>query len=78
MPGGDRAGKPWNYAAGKAAALDAHKKVFKGDDCNKNGCLEKQLDAFYGSDGSRELNPPKTRELGDDREALLELHGKDA
>jgi hypothetical protein len=78
MPGGDRAGKPWNYAAGKAAALDAHKKVFKNDDCNKNGCLEKQLDAFYGNDGNRPLNPPKKRELGDDREALLKVHGKDA
>jgi hypothetical protein len=70
--------QPWDYKAGKAAAIDAHQKVFKNESCNKNGCMEKQLDAFYGDDGSRSLNPPKKRELGDDRPELLAMHGKDA
>ena len=78
MPGGLNEKKPWNYAAGKKAALDAHQEVFKNSECNKNGCLEKQLDAFYGSDGKQELNPPKKRELGEDRDKLLAEHSDDA
>lgn len=78
MPGGSRAGARWNYGAGKAAALEAHQQVFKNDSCSKNGCIEKQLDAFYGNDGDRMLNPPKKSALGDDREALLEKYAPSA
>jgi hypothetical protein len=78
MPGGGREGQPWNYAAGKRAALEAHNEVFKGQDCNKNGCVEKQLDAFYGSDGKRPLNEPHTQALGSAREPMAEQFGADA
>jgi hypothetical protein len=78
MPGGGRAGQPWNYAAGKRAALEAHAEVFKGQDCNKNGCMEKQLDAFYGSGGKRKLNPPHTQAIGSAREPTANRFGADA
>lgn len=77
MPGGGREGQPWNYAAGKRAALEAHDEVFKGEGCNKNGCMEKQLDAFYGSEGARELNPPHKQAIGSEREGNAELFGSD-
>ena len=78
MPGGGRDGEPWNYGAGKRAALEAHEHVFKGQDCNENGCMEKQLDAFYGSDASRELNEPHTQALGSQREPMSNQFGSDA
>lgn len=78
MPGGGRDGQPWNYAAGKRAALEAHQEVFKGQDCNKGDCMEKQLDGFYGSDGSRSLNPPHKQAIGSAREPMAEQFGADA
>ena len=56
MAGGARAGKPWDYAAAKNGGLMAHEMVY-GDVCNRD-CLEAQLDAFYGEDLDRPLNPP--------------------
>jgi hypothetical protein len=78
MPGGGRDGQPWNYAAGKKAALEAHEHVFKGQKCNDNDCMEKQLDGFYGDDGNRMLNPPHKQALGSQREPMANQFGQDA
>lgn len=78
MPGGGRDGQSWNYGAGKKAALEAHEQVFKGQDCNKGGCMEKQLDAFYGSRADRKLNEPETQALGSQREPMAAQFGSDA
>lgn len=78
LSGGSRESRPWDYAAGKAAALEAHSETFHNEECHKNGCLEKQLDAFYGPDGSRKLNPPERQALGKDlRPGLLAEYGED-
>jgi hypothetical protein len=60
MPGHPNAAKPWSYRNGKEATLRAHRVTFQNSDCNPK-CLEKQLDAFYGTDGDRPLNPPGTQ-----------------
>ncbi len=62
MAGGANASKPWDYGAGKSAALTAHDMVFGDSGCSK-GCTEAQLDAFYGDDESRPLKPPQTQKL---------------
>lgn len=62
MPGGSNAAKPWDYGAGKSAALTAHDMVFGDSGCSKP-CMEAQLDSFYGEDESRPLNPPHTQSL---------------
>lgn len=78
MPGGGREEGVWNYGAGKRAALEAHAEVFKGQNCNEGGCVEKQLDAFYGGDPSRPLNSPHTQAIGSAREPMAEQFGSDA
>lgn len=52
----------WNYEAGKKAALNAHDSTFGGK-C-KESCISSQLDAHYGDQGDRSLNPPKKSFLG--------------
>ncbi|PTV94332.1 HNH/endonuclease VII toxin of polymorphic toxin system [Rhodobacter aestuarii] len=61
MKGGKRykADKPnggWNYGAARRATLIAHAHAF-GRNCTR-GCLESQLDDFYGADRDRPLNKP--------------------
>ncbi len=62
MPGGENAGKVWNYGEGKSAALMAHDMTFGDAGCSR-GCMESQLDAFYGDDDSRPLKEPSTQSL---------------
>jgi Domain of unknown function (DUF4150) len=62
MAGGANASKPWDFGAGKSAALIAHDMVFGDSNCSK-GCVEAQLNAFYGEDEARPLNPPHTQSL---------------
>lgn len=46
MPGGTWATEPWDYAAGRHAAMTAHKEVF--GDCGDDGkCIKAQLDSYY-------------------------------
>lgn len=74
MPGGGRAGQPWNYAAGKKAALDAHEEVFASSNCSRK-CMEAQLNGFYGRKGDRPLNPPEKQALGKARPRLRRRYG---
>jgi hypothetical protein len=62
MAGGENAGRPWNYGAGRAAAMRAHDSAFAGSECDR-ACIQGQLDDFYGSNPNRALNPPKTQSL---------------
>ena len=73
MPGQAMANEPWDYAAAKRSVHAAHQEVFPKSNCSKN-CLDSQMDAFYGSDGSRKLNPPAKDALGEEREALLKKY----
>ena len=67
MPGGARfdADQPnggWTYGAAKKASLNAHDATFgseqgEGRRCSE-GCLEAQLDHFYGDDPNRPMEPP--------------------
>jgi hypothetical protein len=61
LPTGINANKPWNYSAGKRAAVRAHQVTFMNSDCSKE-CLEAQLDAFYGSDPNRPLQQSSGRQ----------------
>jgi hypothetical protein len=65
MPGRSMASQPWDYGAGKSAALTAHDMTFGDSGCTK-GCMEAQLDHFYGDDASRPLNAPSTQTLPTD------------
>lgn len=69
LPGGARQDEPWNYGAGKEAALWAHQEAFPDSRCSDE-CLEAQLDDFYGGDNDRSLNKPETQGLGDERGEL--------
>lgn len=53
-PSGVNRNKPWNYRAGKRAAVRAHQITFMGSDCDPN-CIAAQLDNFYGKNGDRPL-----------------------
>lgn len=80
MPGGGRhnASKTnggWNYGAGKEAAMTAHKEVFKGAKCN-DGCIEAQLDAYYGKGDGRSLSPPETQAIGSRRDDMARRFGR--
>jgi hypothetical protein len=61
LPSGVNASKPWNYGAGKRAAVRAHQVTFMGSDCNP-ACIASQLDAFYGSDPNRPLQQSAGRQ----------------
>lgn len=61
LPGGINANKPWNYGAGKRAALRAHQITFMRSGCTR-ACTEAQLDAFYGSDPNRPLQQSDRRQ----------------
>jgi hypothetical protein len=66
IPPGVNSSRPWNYGAGKRAALRAHLAAF-GNNCSRR-CLERQLDNYYGSDSSRPLKTPSRRQpLGEER-----------
>jgi hypothetical protein len=52
----------WNYDASKEATLEAHKEAFGSRACTK-GCLESQLDAYYGDDGTRPMNKPEKQAI---------------
>jgi hypothetical protein len=73
--GGARArpGQPsngFNYGQAKQSAVLAHTAAFNDSECSQ-GCIEDQLDAFYGSDDERPMNLPTSQQgLGDSREAL--------
>jgi hypothetical protein len=62
MAGGENFGKDWNYGQGKSASLLAHEMTFEDSSCSR-GCMESQLDGFYGDDDSRTMNSPKTQSL---------------
>ena len=63
MAGGANFGDPWDYGAGKSSAIMAHDMTF-GDEANcSRGCLEAQLDDFYGDDDTRKLKSPSTQSL---------------
>jgi hypothetical protein len=67
MPGGARheasaLNGGWNYDASKEATLEAHKEAFGSRACTK-GCLESQLDAYYGDDGTRPMNKPEKQAI---------------
>jgi uncharacterized protein DUF4150 len=75
LPGGARAGQQLTYEEGKNAAINAHQTVFNDPPCTRR-CLEAQLDAFYGDDGSRTMNTPTNQQaLGDAREPLADAWG---
>jgi hypothetical protein len=63
----------WNYGAGKEAALTAHEEVFKSSNCTR-ACMEAQLDAYYGKDANRPLNPPSTQGVGSARKRVAKKH----
>lgn len=63
MSGGANSGKPWNYGAGKDSAIMAHDMTFGDEATCSRGCLEAQLDKFYGEDEERELEPPSRQKL---------------
>jgi len=50
-------GKPFNYDHAKVIALQAHKDANPKAKCSK-GCIEAQLDAFYGKDGRKRCETP--------------------
>lgn len=62
LPEGSKHGQPFTYGDGKQAALDAHGAVFGERSGCKRDCLEAQLDEFYGTDNSKELNQPTRKE----------------
>jgi hypothetical protein len=69
MPGGGRAGRNWDYGAGKKAALSAHAEVFGSSSCSEE-CMDAQLDSFYGKKKGRALNKPEKQALGGARTRL--------
>lgn len=71
MTGGVNSEKPWDYGAGKSAAMTAHDMVFGDCGCSKQ-CMEAQLDSFYGDDSSRPLKPPSTQSLPTDSSANID------
>jgi hypothetical protein len=75
MPGMALAGEPWDYGAAKRSVADCYKDVpeLAAGNC-KMSCIDSQLDAFYGDDSSRKLNPPAKDDLGDDRAAMLQRY----
>jgi hypothetical protein len=48
-------GKQFAYSEGKAKSLQAQKDAYPKSNCSK-GCIEAQLDAFYGEDPSKKCN----------------------
>jgi len=62
MPGGSMANHPWNYGEGKFATTTAHNMTFPAAECSRE-CLDAQMDAFYGGDNSRPLNPPTRQNI---------------
>jgi hypothetical protein len=71
--------KPSNgftYGEAKRSAINAHQSVFEPP-CNE-GCLESQLDGFYGEDNEKPLNlPEEKQDLGDStREHLKDTWGE--
>jgi hypothetical protein len=75
MPGMAMASEPWDYAAAKRSVADSYKDVpeLRAGGC-KQSCIDSQLDAFYGDDGSRKLNAPSKDDLGEDRAAMLKKY----
>ncbi len=65
---GRNAGKPWNYAQGKKAALAAHKTAYGPSTCSDK-CLSAQLDQHYGKD----TNPsrPLQQSSSDKRQSIV-------
>jgi hypothetical protein len=64
LPGGGRhiANHPsygFTYGEGKEATLFAHRAIF--GKCEE-GCIEAELDKYYGNDNNRPLNKPKRRQ----------------
>jgi hypothetical protein len=75
MPGGARQNEAWNYQAGKRAAMNAHDSTFGDSECSP-GCIEAQLDAYYGDEEpNRPLNAPGTQPLGGGRADTLDDWG---
>lgn len=62
MSHGVNAGQPFDYGAGRSAALTAHEATFGDSDCDRE-CLQAQLDNFYGDDMNRPLNPPSRQNI---------------
>jgi Domain of unknown function (DUF4150) len=78
--GGPRAksGQPsngFNYGQAKQSAVLAHTAAFPDSECSQ-GCIEDQLDTFYGADNDRPMNLPTNQQgLGDNRQALHDTWG---
>ena len=54
-------GKDFTYADGKKIALAAHNDAYHDSGCDK-GCMESQLDDFYGEDGDKKLHTPNRKQ----------------
>ena len=54
-------GKTLDYGAAKKLSLKAHKEAFPNAGCSK-GCIEAQLDAFYGDDPDKECHAPDRKQ----------------
>ena len=54
-------GKSMNYAKAKEIALESHSETFRAADCSP-GCIEAQLDAFYGKGGNKKCHTPNRKQ----------------
>ena len=63
--------RKFTFAAGRGMAVQAHKDANPDSNCSR-GCIESQINAFYGEDGSKELKKP------DRRQPLTEEQRKEA
>ena len=64
-------GQDLDYATAKEWALEGHAQQFPNAGCSKP-CLEAQLDAFYGEDGSKGCDTPRRKQsLTDDQKEYV-------
>jgi hypothetical protein len=65
-------GKKFTYADAKPMALQAHKDANPDANCSE-GCVEAQLDNYYGKDGSKECHTPDRKQAltAEQREAAI-------
>ena len=54
-------GKDFNYGMGKKIALREHNEMYPKAGCTK-GCIEAQLDAFYGKNPKKKLHTPDSKQ----------------
>jgi len=65
-------GKEFSYADGKAKAIESHADANPDAKCSK-GCIEAQLDNYYGKDGNKKLQASDRKQpmKAEQREAAL-------